>query len=279
MKKIDLIQRLNFAQKVKNEIYYLSINLYIFIVEHLIERNKNYWKTKHSNDLIRLQKSSDRYNKNIFDEQKRLEEKAIKNDEKIFRKYMTLYYFRKSREKEQKLRKSQNHHKLMEKSERLEEIDKKEHLKTKEIIKKLDTIERKKNALLKQKKEELLKFRNKRNQYNIKCQIRKQNMIKELSDVRLDILDYQSCILRRDNEKTKLATLKRNQSTERTLNDQLNLGKNIGTFFKKLETIKSENVLRKTIEDRRKIYLQNKRLEAERRKHEEEEKMIEMNLK
>ena len=66
-------------------------------MEHLIERNKNYWKTKHSNDLIRLQKSSDRHNKNIFDEQKRLEEKALKNDEKIFRKYMTLYYFRKSK--------------------------------------------------------------------------------------------------------------------------------------------------------------------------------------
>ena len=43
-------------------------------MEHLIERNKNYWKTKHSNDLIRLQKSSDRHNKNIFDEQKRLQE-------------------------------------------------------------------------------------------------------------------------------------------------------------------------------------------------------------
>ena len=279
MKKIDLILRINFVQKVKNKIYYLSINLYIFIVEHLIERNKNYWKTKHSNDLIRLQKSSDRYNKNIFDEQKRLEEKALKNEEKIFRKYMTLYYFRKGKEKEQKLRKSQNQHKLMEKSEKLEEIDKKEHLKTKEIIKKLDTIERKKNELLKHKKEELLKFRNKRNQFNIKCQIRKQNMIKELSDIRLDILDYQSCILQRDMEKVKIATLRRNQSTERTLNDQLNLGKNIGTFFKKLETIKSENVLRKPIEDRRRIYLQNKRVEAERRKREEEEKMMDMNLK
>ena len=248
-------------------------------MEHLIERNKNYWKAKHSNDLIRLQKSSDRHNKNLFDEQKRLEEKAIKNDEKIFRKYMTLYYFRKSKEKEQKLRKSQNQQKLLEKSEKLEEIDKKENLKTKEIIKKLDTIERKKNELLKQKKEELLKFRNKRNRYNIKCQIRKQKMTKELSDIRLDILDYQSCILQRDNEKVKMATLKRNQSTERTLNDQLNLGKNIGTFFKKLETIKSENVLRKTIGDRRRIYLQNKRLEAERIKREEEDKMIDMNLK
>ena len=71
-------------------------------MENLIERNKNYWKTKHSNDLIRLQKSTERYNKNIFDEQKKLEEKALRNEEKIFKRYMTLYYFRKSKEKEQK---------------------------------------------------------------------------------------------------------------------------------------------------------------------------------
>ena len=248
-------------------------------MEHLIERNKNYWKTKHSNDLIRLQKSSDRHNKNIFDEQKRLEEKALKNDEKIFRKYMTLYYFRKSKEKEQKLRKSQNQQKLLEKSEKLEEIDKKEHLKTKEIIKKLDTIERKKNEILKLKAEDLLKFKKKRDEYNNICKAKKQHMLKELSDIRLDILDYQSCLLQRDKEKVKLANLRRNQSTERTLNDQMNLKKNIGPFFKKLEIIKSESVMRKSVEDRKKIYLQNKKEEAEKRKREEEERLIGINSK
>ena len=215
----------------------------------------------------------------MFEEQKRLEEKELKNQEKIFRKYMTFYYYKKSREKEQKLKKSQNQHKLMEKSVRLEEIDKKEKLKTKELIKKLDTIEKKKNEILKLKAEELLKFKKKRNEYNNICKTKKQHLLKELSDIRLDILDYQSCLLQRDKEKVKLANLRRNQSTERTLNDQLNLKKNIGPFFKKLEIIKSESIMRKSVEDRKKIYLQNKKEEAEKRKREEEERLIGINSK
>ena len=105
-------------------------------------------------------------------------------------------------------------------------------------------IERKKIQLLKNKTAELIKFKEKRNEYNNICKIKKENMLKELSDIRLDILDYQSSLLSRDNDKVQLANLKRNQSTERTLNDQLNLKKNIKPFFKKLEFIKSENVMR-----------------------------------
>ena len=263
-------------QKVK---YIIFNNLYIVLVENLIERNKSYWKIKHTNDIIRLQKASDRHNKNMFEEQKKREQKVVRDEEKMLKKYMTFYYYRKGKEKELKFKKSKNQHKLMEKSEKLEEIDKQEKLKTKELILKMDTIERKKNEILKHKNDELLKFRQKRNNYNNICQIKKQNLVKELSDIRLDILDYQSCILQRDMEKMKMATLKKTKSTERTLNDQINLKKNIVPFFKKLEIIKSENVMRKSVKDRRKIYLEKKRQEAERRKREEEEELIYMNLK
>lgn len=248
-------------------------------MENLIERNKNYWKIKHSNNVIRLQKSSDRHNKNMFVEQKKLEKKAVRNEEKMLKKYMTFYYYRKGKEKELKLKKSKNMHKLMETSEKLEEIDKQEKLKTKELIQKMDTIERKKIEILKHKNDELLKFRKRRNEYIDICKIKKQNIVRELSDIRLDILDYQSCVLQRDMEKTKMATLKKNKSTERTLNDQINFKKNLIPFFKKLEIIKSENVLRKSLLERRKIYLENKRQEAERRKREEEDEFINMNLK
>ena len=245
----------------------------------LIERNKSYKKLKYSNDIIRLQKSSDRHNKNMFEEQKRLEEKALKNKEKIFQKYMTFYYFRKSKEREQKLKNSQKQLKLAEKSERLEEINKKEKLRVKELNTKFEMIERKKIELLKNKTAELIKFKEKRNEYNNICKIKKENMLKELSDIRLDILDYQSSLLSRDNDKVQLANLKRNQSTERTLNDQLNLKKNIKPFFKKLEFIKSENVMRKSMEEKKKLYLQSKKEEAERKKREEEEKLMNMDFK
>ena len=139
-------------------------------MDHLIERNKSYKLNKHSNDLLKLKKSTDRHDKNMQEEQKKIEEKSLKNEEKILKRYMTFYYFKKFREKEQKLKNSQSQHKLMEKSEKLEEIDKNEKIKTKELIRKLDTIERKKIELLKHKGDEINKFKNKRNDYSYKCE-------------------------------------------------------------------------------------------------------------
>lgn len=248
-------------------------------MDNLIERNKSYKEFKHSNDIIKLKQSSERHDKNMYEEQKKLEEKALKIEEKILRRYMTFYYYKKNIEKEQKLKNTRNQHKLIEKCEKLEEIDKNEKIKTKEIIRKLDTIERKKNEILKHKSDEFNKFKNKRKDYNNKCKLKRERMTRELSDIRLDILDYQSSLLNRNNEKIKLAQIKRNQSTGRTLNDQLNFKKNLGLFFKKIEAIKSESVMRKSPEDRRKIYIQNKKQEAERKKQEEEERLINRNLK
>ena len=98
--------------------------------------------------------------------------------------------------------------------------------------------------------------------------------MKELDDIRLDILDYQTCVLNRNIDKTKLINLKRIQSREKTINDQLNFQKNIIPFFKKLEVIKSECVMTKSVNNRRKIYVEKKRREAELRKKEEEEKLL-----
>ena len=248
-------------------------------MDHLIERNKSYKLNKHSNDLLKIKKSKDRHDKNMKKKKKKIEEKSLKNEEKILKRYMTFYYFKKFREKEQKLKNSQSQHKLMEKSEKLEEIDKNEKIKTKELIRKLDTIERKKIELLKHKGDEINKFKNKRNDYSYKCKLRRENMIKELSDIRLDILDYQFSLLNRNNDRIKMAKMRRNQSNEKTLNDQINFKKNLGPFFKKLETIKSESVMKKSLADRRKIYLQNKKQKAEIKKQEEEERLINLNLK
>ncbi len=248
-------------------------------MDKLIERNKSYRQLIHTNDIMKLQKSSERHNKKMFEEQQKLEEKALKNQEKSFKKYVTFYFYRKSKEKEQKLKQSENRNKLIEKSEKLEEIDKKERQKRKELMIKFDTIERKKKEILSRKNNLVQIFKKKRDNYNNTCKLKKQNLIKELSDIRLDILDYQSCIMKRDVEKRKLAELKRSKSIERTLNDQINFKKNIGPFFKKLEFIKSDNISRKSVQDRRKIFIKTKKEEEERKKREDEDNMINMNLK
>ena len=236
----------------------------------LIQRHNSYRNLIHTNDVIRLQKSSERHNIKMSEEQQKLEEKTLKNEEKSFKKYMIFYFHRKSKEREQKLKQSQNRIKLIEKSEKLEEIDNKEKQKRQDLIIKFDTIERKKKEILSLKNNILKNFKKKRDFYNTTCQVKKQNLIKELSEMRFDILGYQSFIIQRDIEKRKLAEIKRNKSIEKTLNDQINFKKNIGPFFKKLEYIKSNNVRRKSVQDRRKIYIKNKKEEEERKKLEED---------
>ena len=62
-------------------------------MDKLIERNKSYRQLIHTNDIMKLQKSSERHNKKMFEEQQKLEEKALKNQEKSFKKYVTFYFY------------------------------------------------------------------------------------------------------------------------------------------------------------------------------------------
>lgn len=243
-------------------------------MENIIERNKSLQKSRHSNDLLKSHQSVTRHNKNMIEEQKRLDEKAEKNEEKIFQKYMTFYFFRKGREKEMKVKCSQTNSKFIEKAEKLEEIERKKDLKTKELAQKFRDIEKRKQEILKHKNDDIKKFNKKRKEYFMNCMERRKNQLKELDDIRLDILDYQTCVLNRNLDKTRLINLKRIQSRERTLNDQLNFQKNIIPFYKKLEIIKSECVMRKSVDNRRKIYAEKKRREAELRKKEEEDILL-----
>lgn len=243
-------------------------------MDNIIERNKTLQKNKHTNELLKSHQSVTRHNKNMVEERKRLDERAEKNEEKIFQKYMTFYFFRKGREKQMKIKSSQTNSKFMEKAEKLEEIERKKDLKTKELAKKFVDIEKRKQEILKHKNDDIKKFNKKRKEYCMNCMERRKNQMKELDDIRLDILDYQTCVLNRNIDKTRLINLKRIQSRERTLNDQLNFQKNIVPFYKKLEVIKSECVMRKSVDNRRKIYVEKKRREAELRKKEEEEKLL-----
>ncbi len=222
-------------------------------MDNLIERNKSYKTIKHSQDLLKLYKSTERHNKNLFEEQKKLEEKALKNS------------------------KSQN--KLIEKAEKIEEIEKKEKLKTKELIRKLSNMEKRKEEILKHKNDDLIIFNKKRKSYINTCKIKKENIQKEFSNIRLDILDYQTSLLERHMEKEKVINLKKTLSAERTLNDQINLKKNMKPFLRKLETIKSENIMKKSVDNRKKMFWKKKKEDAERKKREEEDNLIELNLK
>ena len=56
----------------------------------------------------------------------------------------------------------------------------------------------------------------------------------------------------------------------------MNFEKNLKIFYKKLEVLKSENIMRMSLDDRRKIFLRLKKKEAEKKKKEEEDKLLNM---
>ena len=274
MKKIGLKSKHRFSQNVKHKIYNYYI---ILIVEHFIERNKSFRKIKQTKDSFRLYKSTERHNKNMIEEQKKLKEKQLNDKEKILQKYTNLYFFKINREKELQLKNAKSHHRLLEKAEKIEEIEKNNLLKKKELMKKLNTIEKRKEVLLKQRNDEIMLFNKRRKEYSKKCKRKRQMMLRELSDIRLDVLDYQSTVLKRCAEKEKLFELRRTQSTDKTLYDQMNLQKNMRSFVKKMEQIKSDNVMRKSADTRRKIFFQRKKEEEEKKKK-EEQKLIDIQL-
>ena len=80
-------------------------------------------------------------------------------------------------------------------------IGKKEKLKTKELIRKLSIMQKRKEEILKHKNDDLIIFNKKRKNYINTCKIKKENIEKKFSDMRLDILDYQASLIERNMEK------------------------------------------------------------------------------
>ena len=195
----------------------------------------------HEYKIMQSQREEMRHNRNMVGVMQNLNDKAAKNEEKIFRKYMTFYFLKKGREKQLKLKKSQTEHKYLEKAEKIDEIERQAEQKTKDLIKKFDNIEQRKKEILKHKNDNINMFNQKRREYNSICLQKKKNMVKELSEIRMDILDYQTCVLKRNLDKLNLINLKKTQSTEKTINDQLNFKKNIKPFYKKFSTINKKH--------------------------------------
>ena len=143
-------------------------------------------------------------------------------------------------------------------------------------MKKLKNIEKRKKEILKHKNDQIISFNKKRKQFIDAANVKKQNIIKDISENRFDVLDYQNVVLKRTENNDTLNNLKKTVVLENTINDQMNFEKNLKIFYKKLEVLKSENIMRMSLDDRRKIFLRLKKKEAEKKKKEEEDKLLNM---
>ena len=206
----------------------------------------------------------------------RNEQLAKETEEKEFKKYISFYWIKRSQEKAKLRRKREKNNRLKEKEERIEEIKKINAQKVKELLSKIKKREEVKEEYDKEKKEKLKLDKEAREEKMRRCKTNRDEMIKEQYERRLDILEYQYDLLRRNNRRNKMDEMKRVNVGEKTVINQLILEQSLRDFYKKMDRLKSQSIYKKTPEQRYKIYKDLKKVEAEKRKKELEEKIDKM---
>ena len=157
---------------------------------------------------------------------------------------------------------------------RLEEIERNTEKKRKNLIKKLQVIEANQNQLKERDRQKYESIKEKRDKYILTCQENKKNLQRVLFEEKDDILEYQSIVLSRKEQMDKKNKLKKENFTEKTIYNQLTFEKNLKPFYKKLDEIKSDSIIKKSFDQRKKIYKGIKRAEAEAKRKEEEERLL-----
>lgn len=130
----------------------------------------------------------------------------------------------------------------------------------------------KKEIFEKNKYEKILENKKLREQRFASCLKNRKELLVEENERRKDILFYQSIMLGRSLSRDNVFRKKRLNASEKTVNEQMTLEKNLTLFNRKMNMLKSQSIYKKTMEERYKIFKDLKKKEAERKK-ELEEKM------
>ena len=154
----------------------------------------------------------------LNDERERI---AKENEEKGFQKYIGFYWLRKAQERELRRRTKAKNTKLKEKAEKLEELEKENEKKSKDLMAKIRRREIVKEKYDKERKKRLKLEKEKREEKMRRCNTQKKEIRKEENERILDILDYQFELLRRSQKKEKMGELRRINAGEKTIIDQM----------------------------------------------------------
>ena len=231
-------------------------------------------KKKHEIEINKIVQSEVRHSRNVIKEQEKFEQRANDNQEKLMKKYITFYWNRRNIKQKQKEKYLHFNEKYEEKYNRLEEIEKNIEQKRKNLIKKLNTIETNQKEIKEKDRQKYEAIRKKRNKYINTCVENKKKIQNELFDEQDDILEYQTIMISRKSQMDKRFKLKKDNATEKTLYNQLTFEKNLKPFYKRLEEIKSDSIIKRSVDQRKRIYRGIKRAEAEARRKEEEERLL-----
>ena len=215
-----------------------------------------------------------RHEKNVIEVNKENEKLAQETEEKEFKKYITYYFLKKGQNQKLSKQKKEQHTKLQEKAEKLEEIDRKNEERRKELFKKIQKMDKKREEYMKLKGEKILEDKMRRDEKKRNVNIRLKEMEQEDAEIRKDVLAYQSELSNRSYKNERMNNRKKMNSGGKIISNQIAIQKNLTTFNRKLNILKSQSVTKKTQEEKLKIYRELKRQEAERKKKEKEDEMF-----
>ena len=256
-------------EKVNNIIY---IYIIIIIVKSFIERNKRKRNEIQDNFIKKNKASEKRHERNIIKVKNDNEKLEKETQEREFKKYITYYFLKKSQSQSLSKKKKDSNNKLQEKAEKLEELEKKNEENRKNLIYKMQRMDKKRADYKKIKEEKLIEDKIRRDEKKRNIKNRLDEMDKEEGERRRDILDYQAELLIRGMNKTN-TSMKKYRSGYNSITNQIALQSYMGAFNKKLNILKSQSVFKMPIEEKVKIYKDIKRKEAERIKREKEDEL------
>ena len=211
-----------------------------------------------------------RHEKNVVKLNIKNEKIWRENKKKTFKKYVSFYWQKKLVEKELQSKKKEIVNKLNEKSERLIMLEKINEKKRDNIIKKLNTWDKRKKEKQRDIKLKILDIKKLREKRFSSCAEKRKGFLVEESERRNDILYNQNQRLRRSLSRDRSIKLKRRIAYNKSSLEQIILERNLMTFNKQMNKLKSQSIYKKPIEERIKMYKELKRKEAEKKKEIEE---------
>ena len=160
--------------------------------------------------------------------------------------------------------------KLAEKQEKLIQLEKQHDQERQLIMKKLETMENKKNALDKVKEENLLRIKTLRNNKFEKTKLNRSMIELKEQERRENILYDEETKFDRILHKENRYNSKKLSSRFQTIGYQKEKDEKMKNFLKQMDILKSQSIIKKNDKQKRQIYINKLRKEAEERRKEEE---------
>ena len=250
-----------------------------FIVSSFIDRNqrmKTEIQEKYAKQNLDKEKRHDDNAKKLIEENQQLAKAA---EEKEFQKYITYYFMKKNQRMHLSHQRKMRATKFNEKVERLEELEKKDHERRKNLLKKIQTLDSRRAKYIQEKFDNILHFKMKRDENLEKC-LQNQKEIEEDEFKRREIiLANQTISITRSMNIDRKNDMKRMAAGDKTINNQIAILNSMFIFNKKLNELKSKSVTKLTKEEKLKIFRELKRKEAEKRKKQLEDEMLDKMIK